>query len=577
MSLPIVRRSVHSQAPLSQSLHPVLDRIYRGRAIASLSELDNAAGQLAHFQDLKGIDEAALCLVNAIKTDKRVTIIGDFDADGATSTAVCMLALTQMGLSRVSYLVPNRFDFGYGLSKEIVDVAYEQGTDLLLTVDNGIACVPGVTHAKTLGLEVIVTDHHLPAETLPPADAIVNPNQPGCSFTSKNLAGVGVAFYLMLALRSALNKVGWFNAQNPAPNLASLLDIVAVGTVADVVQLDKNNRVLVHQGLQRIRSGRCRPGIKALFEIANRNKPLSYLNAVDLGFVIGPRLNAAGRLDDMALGIECLLCDDPLQARHMAAELDRLNLQRRAIETEMKEEAESVLASLTMADSLPPALILYQAHFHQGVIGIVAGRLKEQHHRPVIVFAKQDENTLKGSARSIPGLHIRDLLDEVNTGWPGVISKFGGHAMAAGLSLPIAALPEFEKALHHVTARHMAALDCERKILSDGELDGADIQLPLAHEIRQAGPFGQGFELPLFDGEFDVVDQRMVGENKNHLKLVLRKADGEEVDGIAFSVDTDVWPSTEIKRAQVAYRLDINTFRGRESVQLLIEEIAPVE
>ncbi|MEG3765980.1 single-stranded-DNA-specific exonuclease RecJ [Alteromonas sp. 14N.309.X.WAT.G.H12] len=577
MSLPIVRRAVNTDAPLSTDLHPVLDRIYRGRAVQSLAELDNATGQLAHFHELKGIDTAAQCLVNAIKTNKRVTIIGDFDADGATSTAVCMLALKQMGLAQVTYLVPNRFDFGYGLSKEIVDVAYQQGTDILLTVDNGIACVPGVTHAKSLGLEVIVTDHHLPAETLPPADAIVNPNQPGCPFPSKHLAGVGVAFYLMLAVRAALNKAQWFNEQNPAPNLASLLDIVAVGTVADVVQLDKNNRVLVHQGLQRIRSGRCRPGIKALFEIANRNKPLGYLNATDLGFVIGPRLNAAGRLDDMALGIECLLCEDALQARHMAAELDRLNLQRRAIETEMKEEAEGVLASLTMADSLPPALVVYQPHFHQGVIGIVAGRLKEQHHRPVIVFANQDEDTLKGSARSIPGLHIRDLLDEVNTNWPEVITKFGGHAMAAGLSLPVSALAEFEHAFHQVTARHMAAIDCEKKILSDGELSGDDIHLSLAHTLRQAGPFGQGFELPLFDGVFDVVDQRMVGENKNHLKLVLRKNDGEEVDGIAFSVDTNIWPNGGIQRAQVAYRLDINTFRGRESVQLLIEEIAPVE
>lgn len=576
MSLPIVRRAVNADVPLSEDLHPVLDRIYRGRAVQSLTELDNATGQLAHFHELKGIDTAAQCLVNAIKTNKRVTIIGDFDADGATSTAVCMLALKQMGLAQVTYLVPNRFDFGYGLSKEIVDVAYQQGTDILLTVDNGIACVSGVTHAKSLGLEVIVTDHHLPAETLPPADAIVNPNQPGCPFPSKHLAGVGVAFYLMLAVRATLNKVRWFNEQNPAPNLASLLDIVAVGTVADVVQLDKNNRVLVHQGLQRIRSGRCRPGIKALFEIANRNKPLGYLNATDLGFVIGPRLNAAGRLDDMALGIECLLCEDALQARHMAAELDRLNLQRRAIETEMKDEAEAVLASLTMADSLPPALVVYQPHFHQGVIGIVAGRLKEQHHRPVIVFANQDEDTLKGSARSIPGLHIRDLLDEVNTGWPEVITKFGGHAMAAGLSLPVDALAEFEHALHQVTARHMAAIDCEKKILSDGELSGDDIHLSLAHTLRQAGPFGQGFELPLFDGVFDVVDQRMVGENKNHLKLVLRKSDGEEVDGIAFSVDTNVWPNGGIQRAQVAYRLDINTFRGRESVQLLIEEISPV-
>ena len=576
MSLPIVRRELCSDSRLSTQLHPVLDRVYRGRAIRNIDELDNAVKQLSHYNLLKGIDAASACLVDAIKTQKRVTIIGDFDADGATSTAVCVLALRQLGLQRVNYLVPNRFDFGYGLSEQIVDVAYEQGTDILLTVDNGIACLAGVKRAKALGLTVIVTDHHLPGNTLPDADAIVNPNQPGCEFPSKNLAGVGVAFYLMLSLRAALQQQGWFEGKQP-PNLATLLDIVAVGTVADVVALDKNNRVLVYQGLQRIRSGHCRPGIQALFEIANRNKPLAYLTSTDLGFVIGPRLNAAGRLDDMALGIECLLCDDPLQARHMAAELDRLNLQRRAIETEMKEEAEAALASVSVGEDLPPALVMYQPHFHQGVIGIVAGRLKEKHHRPVIVFANQDDNTIKGSARSIPGLHIRDILDEVNTGWPGVIDKFGGHAMAAGLSLATDALAQFEKAFHHVTLRHLANIDCERKILSDGELAADEIDLSLAHALRQAGPFGQGFDAPKFDGVLDIVDQRMVGENKNHLKLVFRKANGEEVDGIAFGVDNTVWPNAGILRAQVVYQLDINTFRGRESVQLLIEEIVPGE
>lgn len=577
MSLPIVRRPLCSASRLSAELHPVLDRVYRGRAVGSVAELDNALKQLSHFNQLKGIDDATQCLINAIRAQKRVTIIGDFDADGATSTAVCVLALRQLGLQTVNYLVPNRFDFGYGLSEQIVDVAYEQGTDILLTVDNGIACLAGVARAKSLGLEVIVTDHHLPGNTLPDADAIVNPNQPGCTFPSKNLAGVGVAFYLMLSVRSAMQKAGMFG-DSPAPNLANLLDIVAVGTVADVVALDKNNRVLVYQGLQRIRSGHCRPGIKALFEVANRNKPLGYLTSTDLGFVIGPRLNAAGRLDDMALGIECLLCEDAIQARHMAAELDRLNLQRRAIETEMKEEAEAALESISVNDeSLPPALVMYQPHFHQGVIGIVAGRLKEKHHRPVIVFAMQDETTLKGSARSIPGLHIRDILDEVNTGWPGVIDKFGGHAMAAGLSLPADALSAFEKALQTVVLRHLENIDCEKQILSDGELAADEMDLTLAHALRQAGPFGQGFDAPKFDGVLDIVDQRMVGENKNHLKVVFRKDNGEEIDGIAFGVDTKVWPNTGILRAEVVYQLDINTFRGRESVQLLVEEIAPCD
>ncbi|MBU3020967.1 single-stranded-DNA-specific exonuclease RecJ [Aestuariibacter sp. A3R04] len=577
MTLPIVRRALRADTRLSADLHPVLDRVYRARDINDINELNTSAKALLHYEQLRDIDKATTLLVDALKTQKKITIVGDFDADGATSTAVCILALKQMGFAHISYLVPNRFDFGYGLSKQIVDVALQQGAEVIVTVDNGIACFDGVAHARALGLRVIVTDHHLPAPSLPDADAIVNPNRKDCGFASKSIAGVGVAFYLMLALRAKLQREDWFTPSRPAPNLANLLDIVAVGTVADVVSLDKNNRVLVYQGLQRIRSGQCRPGIKALFEVANRNKPLAYLTATDLGFVIGPRLNAAGRLEDMALGIECLLCDDPLQARHMASELDRLNLQRRAIENEMKEEAEAALASISVEGELPPALVLYQPHFHQGVVGIVAGRLKEKHHRPVIVFANQNEREIKGSARSIPGLHIRDILDEVNTAWPGVIDKFGGHAMAAGLSLTRESLPVFEAALHKVTRRHLNGLDSDKVILSDGELSADDLALDLAHTLRQAGPFGQGFDAPLFDGIMDVVDQRMVGENKNHLKLVLRKSNGEEVDAIAFSVDTTVWPSSICKRVQVAYRLDINTFRGRESLQLLIEEIEPVE
>lgn len=577
MSLPIVRRALSEENRLSAELHPVLDRVYRGRDISDINELNTTAKALLHYEQLQDIHKATTLLVAGLYQQKKITIVGDFDADGATSTAVCMLALKQMGFERVSYLVPNRFDFGYGLSKQIVDIASEEGAEIIVTVDNGIACYDGVAHAKALGISVIVTDHHLPGQSLPDADAIVNPNRTDCGFPSKSIAGVGVAFYLMLALRAKLQENGWFNTTRPAPNLANLLDIVAVGTVADVVGLDKNNRVLVYQGLQRIRSGKCRPGIKALFEVANRNKPLAYLTATDLGFVIGPRLNAAGRLEDMALGIECLLCDDPMQARHMASELDRLNLQRRAIENEMKEEAEAALASIDVEGNLPPALVVYQPHFHQGVVGIVAGRLKEKYHRPVIVFANQSETEIKGSARSIPGLHIRDILDEVNTAWPGVIDKFGGHAMAAGLSLSLEALPAFEAALHKITQKHLSDLDGDRVILSDGELSADELELELAHTLRQAGPFGQGFEAPLFDGTMDLVDQRMVGENKNHLKLVLRKSNGEEVDGIAFNVDTSVWPSGTCRRVHVAYQLDINTFRGRESLQLLIEEIEPVE
>ncbi|GGW80814.1 single-stranded-DNA-specific exonuclease RecJ [Alteromonas halophila] len=572
MILPIVRRQL-CQAQLTDSLHPVIERIYRGRHVQSMDDLETGLRALLHYNDLKDMDRASALLSDAVQSQRKVVIVGDFDADGATSTAVCMLALRQMGLSNLDYLVPNRFDFGYGLSEPLVDVAAGQGAELLITVDNGIACLDGVARARALGMQVIVTDHHLPAETLPDANAIVNPNQTDCHFASPSIAGVGVAFYLMLATRAHLQQAGWFASQGiTAPNLAELLDIVAVGTVADVVRLDKNNRILVHQGLQRIRSGKCRPGIKALIEVAGRVP--ANLTSTDLGFVIGPRLNAAGRLDDMALGIACLTEDDAMQARMMAAELDSLNKARRDIEKGMKEEAMQVVDSLTLdSGELPPALVVYKPDFHQGVIGIVAGRIKEKYLRPAIAFANADETTLKGSARSIDGVHIRDLLDEINTRYPGVIEKFGGHAMAAGLSIPAEKLNAFQQAFEEVAARYLARLDDESVLLSDGELSSAELTLPFARQLRGEGPFGQGFEAPLFDGVFALVSQRIVGQH--HLKLVLRHADGEEVDGIAFNVDTARWPDKQVAQVRVAYRLDVNLFRGNETVQLLVEQIEP--
>ncbi len=574
MSLPIVRRPLHG-APLSDSLHPVIDRIYRARAVTSLQDIDTGARGLAHYNQLAGITQAAGILADAIAAQRKITIVGDFDADGATSTTVCLLALSQMGHNNTDYLVPNRFDFGYGLSEPIVDMAHEQGTELIITVDNGISCLPGVARAKRLGMQVIVTDHHLPGNQLPDADAIVNPNQPGCSFPSKALAGVGVAFYLMLACRAELQAREWFTQRSiPVPNLADLLDVVAVGTVADVVTLDKNNRILVHQGLQRIRSGKCRPGIKALVEVANREP--AHLSASDLGFVVGPRLNAAGRLDDMAMGIACLLEDDPMQARMMAAELDSLNQQRREIEAGMREEAMQTVASLTLSEAdMPAALVLYKQDFHQGVIGIVAGRIKEQYNRPVIAFAHQDDTVIKGSARSVPGVHIRDVLEEVNTANPGLIDKFGGHAMAAGLSLPLANLAAFESAFCAVAATHLANRDNTDAIWSDGPLTAAELDLAFARQLRQAGPFGQGFEMPVFDGIFELVHQRIVGQK--HLKLVLRTPEGDEIDGIAFNIDTSVWPAPDVRYVEVAYQLDVNVFRGRESVQMLIEQLSVYE
>ncbi|AUI84482.1 single-stranded-DNA-specific exonuclease RecJ [Alteromonas macleodii] len=568
--MPIVRREV-TGASLSSDLHPVIDRIYRGRNIANLDDLENGLKGLTHFNVLKGMPQAAQILANAVVQNKRIIIVGDFDADGATSTSVCILALRAMGYHNVDFLVPNRFDFGYGLSVPIVDEAAKQGAEVIVTVDNGISCIDGVTHAKSLGMQVVVTDHHLPGDVLPPADAIVNPNQPGCEFPSKNLAGVGVAFYIMLALKAELQQQGHFERAGLAPpNLASLLDIVAVGTVADVVVLDKNNRILVHQGLQRIRAGKCRPGIKALVEVANRD--CAHLTSTDLGFVVGPRLNAAGRLDDMSQGIACLLEDETIQARMIAAELDALNKERREIETGMKEQAETVLEQMALDEGdMPSALVVYREDFHQGVIGIVAGRLKEKYLKPVIAFAHQDDEIIKGSARSIPGVHIRDVLDEVNTRYPGVIEKFGGHAMAAGLSLPVAKLQDFERAFVDIARAHMAKLDGNHALLSDGDLSSKELCLPFAHLLRQAGPFGQGFESPLFDGEFALLDQRLVGQK--HLKMVLKSDGANEVDAIAFNVDLKSWPNAMVKRVHIAYRLDINVFRGQETVQLIVEQI----
>ena len=570
MILPIVRREV-TGASLSSDLHPVIDRIYRGRNIAKLDDLENGLKGLTHFNVLKGMPQAAQILANAVVQNKRIIIVGDFDADGATSTSVCILALRAMGYQNVDFLVPNRFDFGYGLSVPIVDEAAKQRAEVIVTVDNGISCIDGVTHAKSLGMQVVVTDHHLPGDVLPPADAIVNPNQPGCEFPSKNLAGVGVAFYIMLALKAELQQQGHFERAGLAPpNLASLLDIVAVGTVADVVVLDKNNRILVHQGLQRIRAGKCRPGIKALVEVANRD--CAHLTSTDLGFVVGPRLNAAGRLDDMSQGIACLLEDETIQARMIAAELDALNKERREIETGMKAQAETVLEQMALDEGdMPSALVVYRDDFHQGVIGIVAGRLKEKYLKPVIAFAHQDDEIIKGSARSIPGVHIRDVLDEVNTRYPGVIEKFGGHAMAAGLSLPVAKLQDFERAFVDIARAHMAKLDGNHALLSDGDLSSKELCLPFAHLLRQAGPFGQGFESPLFDGEFALLDQRLVGQK--HLKMVLKSDGANEVDAIAFNVDLKSWPNAMVKRVHIAYRLDINVFRGQETVQLIVEQI----
>lgn len=578
MNIKITRRPASPwTSPWPEYLPSRLQSIYANRGVSSLEEMERSLQAMLRPQQLKGLEGAVARLVQAVTDSESLLIVGDFDADGATSCALGVLALRDMGASKVEYLVPNRFEFGYGLTPEIVEVAKGYHPDLIITVDNGISSIDGVAAAKAAGIGVVVTDHHLPGRELPDADAIVNPNQPGCGFPSKNLAGVGVIFYLMSALRSALREAGWFAAKGiPEPNMGNYLDLVALGTVADVVPLDSNNRILVHQGLQRIRNGRARPGILALLDVAGRQR--HRLVASDLGFTVGPRLNAAGRLDDMSLGIECLLCDNPDIAREMAVELDDLNRDRRSIEASMQQEALASLQNLVINDSadMPWGLCLYDGQWHQGVIGILASRIKERFHRPVIAFADANDEEIKGSARSIPGLHIRDALDAVASACPGLLSKFGGHAMAAGMSLKRSDFPRFQQAFDGVVRQTLRAEDLQGEILSDGELGSDELNLPLAHLLREAGPWGQHFPEPVFDGEFYLVQQRIVGEK--HLKLVLATdvARQQLVDAIAFNIDVREWPNHGAERIRLAYRLDVNEFRGRETVQLMAVHVEAV-
>ncbi|OYT95504.1 MAG: single-stranded-DNA-specific exonuclease RecJ [Pseudomonas sp. PGPPP3] len=565
-------RPLPADLPDLGDLPPLLTRLYAARGVRSAVELDKGLARLIPYQRLKGIDAAVSLLVTALQQRQRILIVGDFDADGATASSVGVLGLRMLGAAHVDYLVPNRFEYGYGLTPEIVAVALQRAPQLLLTVDNGISSVEGVAAAKAAGLTVLVTDHHLPGPELPAADAIVNPNQPGCEFPSKALAGVGVMFYVLLALRARLRELNWFAERGlNEPNLAELLDLVALGSVADVVPLDANNRILVHQGLARIRAGRARPGLRAVLEVAGRDH--QRINSTDLGFILGPRLNAAGRLDDMSLGIECLLCEDETLARDMAQQLDELNKDRKSIEQGMQREALAQLKDLPLAD-MPFGLCLFEPDWHQGVIGILASRLKERYHRPAIAFADAGDGLLKGSARSVPGLHIRDALDAVAAKHPGLISKFGGHAMAAGLSLPQEHYGAFTAAFDAEVRRQLNADDLTGRLLSDGQLSVTEFNLELAKALRHAGPWGQHFPEPLFHGVFQIVQQRLVGEK--HLKLVLKtECGGQSLDGIAFNIDRDLWPNPTVRWVEVAYKLDVNEFRGNETVQLMIAHLAP--
>jgi single-stranded-DNA-specific exonuclease len=569
--LKILQRS-HPAQPglLSASIHPVMQRIYSTRGLTSDSQLKLELGCMTPVSQLKGVSEAADLLCQMLNLGKSILIVGDYDADGATSTALAMLALTAYGAKKVSYLVPNRFEYGYGLTPELVDVALAREPGLIITVDNGIANLSGVERANELGIPVLVTDHHLPSDRLPSAAVIVNPNQPGDPFPSKHLAGVGVIFYVMAALGRKLKQLEWFTQQGLSePNPAQWLDLVALGTICDLVPLDYNNRILVAQGLKRIRAGCCRPGISALAQIAKRS--LRAVVASDIGFALGPRLNAAGRLDDMGLGIECLLTESLDEARQMAQALDRLNHARRSIEENMKNQADDLLGRLHLDahGELPPGICLYDEAWHQGVVGILASRIKAQYHRPVIAFAEGDKGILKGSARSISGLHMRDLLAEIASRNPGLINRFGGHAMAAGLTLQAVDYPRFKQAFEQAATSHLSPEMLEDVILTDGELQPQEMNLEMAETLRNGGPWGQGFPEPLFQGSFELHQQRVVGDS--HLKLALSCAGSAgTIDAIAFNqpplADSD-------RRIALTYRLDVNEFRGNRTPQLIVETI----
>lgn len=578
MSMLIQRRASNPDLSFSDSTHPLLQQVYRQRSIQSVDELTLGLPNLLPPDQFKDMDKAVRLLADCLQERKRVLIVSDFDADGATSCVLAMNALRQFGVHHVDYIVPNRFEFGYGLTPEIVELAKQKQPDLIITVDNGISSIDGVTVANNAGIDVLITDHHIAPEILPSAQAIVNPNQPGCEFTSKCIAGVGVIFYLMLALRSYLREIDWF-AQNKLeePNLAHQLDLVALGTVADVVAFDRNNRILVDEGLKRIRVGRTRPGISALLQVANRNP--TRISASDLGFSVGPRLNAAGRLEDMSTGIECLLAESASRAHPLALALDGMNQDRKQIEAEMRGQAYAYLRELTLEDEhMPAALCIYDERWHQGVVGIVASRIKDKYHRPVIAFAQSDNNEqgtieLKGSARSVNGFHIRDALDAVATRNPGLITKFGGHAMAAGLSLDLDKLERFKEAFAEEAASLLSDEQLQAKILSDGLIDAEWLSLETAAAIDGAGPWGQAFPEPLFDGRFNLLQQRRVGER--HLKMVLSPVQDPQrvIDGIAFNVDAEDWPDETATEIEIVYRLSVNEFRGAVNLQLMVEHI----
>ena len=580
----IVRRDATVSNELSKSdLHPLLKIIYANRGVTALNQVEYSLKDLIDYKLLKDIDVAAEIVSQAIINNKRVVIVGDFDADGATSCAVMIRSLKAFGLTDVDYLVPNRFDFGYGLSPQIVDVAVALNStskpDLIITVDNGISSIDGVKHANELGIPVVVTDHHLAGDFLPDAAAIVNPNQPGCEFPTKVIAGVGVAFYLMLAVRANLRIKNWFEDNSERisePNMAHFLDLVALGTVADVVPLDRNNRILVESGLQRIRKNKACAGINSLLTIAG--KSIEGCSSQDFGFIIGPRLNAAGRLDDMSIGIECLLSDDYEQAFKYASTLNQMNIQRRQIEGEMLEQAYTLLDQQTDllddVELIPDALALYDKQWHQGVVGLLASRIKEKYHRPVIAFADAGNGELKGSGRSIPGLHMRDVLDAVSKQGDDLIEKFGGHAMAAGLTIKQENFEQFQQVFSEQVSAVLRPEDLNNINETDGPIDEEYMTIESSEIFKYASPWGQLFPEPSFDDTFKVLNWRIVGEK--HLKLDLMKQEtGACYSAIAFNKTDEDLPEGD-KDIRIVYRLDVNDFRGKRNLQLIVQHIEAV-
>jgi single-stranded-DNA-specific exonuclease len=545
----------------------LLQRLHAARGAPSLETAHPGLRHLLPPDTLSGLDDATALLAAAIAADRHIVVVGDFDCDGATACAVGVRGLRMLGAQRVSHAVPNRIVHGYGLSPGLVDDLAALQPDLLVTVDHGIACHAGITAAKARGWQVLVTDHHLAGAMLPPADAIVDPNQPGDAFPSKMLAGVGVMFYVLLALRGRLREAGHFAGGEP--DLSVLLDLVAVGTVADLVPLDTNNRALVAAGLRRLRAGQGCAGLRALIEVAGRDART--LTTSDIGFGVAPRINAAGRLEDMALGIECLLSDDDRQAREIASTLNEINGERRAVQQQMVDEAEIALARIELDGAMPPVLCLFDAEWHPGVVGLVASKMKERLHRPVFAFAPAEpgSDSLRGSARSIPGVHIRDLLAAVDSAQPGLIGKFGGHAMAAGLSLPLGALSQFERVLHEQARRVLDPSLLRAEVVSDGELQRGEFSHQAAIALRDSGPWGQGYPEPLFDGAFEVLDWRVVGQR--HLKLELGK-DGIRLNAIEFGGWTDEPPPAQVR---IAFRLEPDTYRGGEAIQLVVVHREP--